>query len=529
MTFLSELKIDRHDRRTVSEQIVSYVAGLVSAGRLTAGTRLPSIRDLAERTGVSCNAAVHAYEILADRGLIASRPCAGYFVSPQPMQSRLSRLGCGEGPSFLSSRIRLPERACERYGAFLDGGVEGGLGDDLAVVHDLRVALFHLGQQLERGDSPPLSTPESHPWSAIGADRDAPLGRRHPAVSSAFIETLARDLLLLGIPVSGPESLLLVPSLSEALLVIFWAMGLPRGGLVFAEDPGDPRVHAVASAMGLRLQMVRRTEAGLALDEGFESAAHGASSDSTLRPGPRVLVVTPSFQNPTGTTLSLAQRHALLEWAGRHEVVVIEMDPFPGLWLGDVCQSPLAALEQSDRVIHISALGSVFSSRLTSHAICAAQPVIKALLAWRQLVVERADSSLELALLGDLVSRGGRNKQLLRLQRVLAARQALVDDLVHQVFPEGCQWSVPEGGLYAWLDASAYKPCEPTSGKAIDLSLSNGTHHSSPDGFLVHGSVFGADPRFERCCRLNLGRFDAVTSRATLEGWWRGVSSAYRH
>jgi len=71
----------RRDRsEPLSLQIVRQLQEAIEAGRVAAGTRLPSTRSLARSLGVSRNTVLTAYEELAARGFVRSRRAAGMYA-----------------------------------------------------------------------------------------------------------------------------------------------------------------------------------------------------------------------------------------------------------------------------------------------------------------------------------------------------------------------------------------------------------------------------------------------------------------
>ena len=64
------------------EQIRGQVASLIAAGALPAGTRLPTVRDLAADLGIAVGTAVRAYRELETAGLVVSRRRTGTIVAP---------------------------------------------------------------------------------------------------------------------------------------------------------------------------------------------------------------------------------------------------------------------------------------------------------------------------------------------------------------------------------------------------------------------------------------------------------------
>ena len=75
----------------LGDQLVARVAELIETGRLPEGSRLPSVRQLARRVGVSVYTITSAFERLSAKGLIDARAGAGYFVAPVRSGTALPR------------------------------------------------------------------------------------------------------------------------------------------------------------------------------------------------------------------------------------------------------------------------------------------------------------------------------------------------------------------------------------------------------------------------------------------------------
>ena len=72
--------IDNQSRLPLYEQIYQYMKEEIQSGRISAGSRLPSTRILAENLKVSRSTTQMAYEQLLSEGYIEALPCKGYFV-----------------------------------------------------------------------------------------------------------------------------------------------------------------------------------------------------------------------------------------------------------------------------------------------------------------------------------------------------------------------------------------------------------------------------------------------------------------
>ena len=81
MTFAPAIHLDASSGDAPYEQIRNQIVVQVSAGRLAAGTRLPTVRALAESLGVAANTVARAYRELEHAGVVTTRGRAGTVVN----------------------------------------------------------------------------------------------------------------------------------------------------------------------------------------------------------------------------------------------------------------------------------------------------------------------------------------------------------------------------------------------------------------------------------------------------------------
>lgn len=75
---ITPIKLSQHE--VLYEQVAKHLQGLITAGTLRPGDRLPSIRKLRQQLSVSTSTVLEAYRLLEDQGLIRARPQSGYYV-----------------------------------------------------------------------------------------------------------------------------------------------------------------------------------------------------------------------------------------------------------------------------------------------------------------------------------------------------------------------------------------------------------------------------------------------------------------
>jgi GntR family transcriptional regulator/MocR family aminotransferase len=283
-------------------------------GRLAAGERVPTTRGLAGQLGVSRGTVTAAYERLAAEGFLVSRVGSGTFVSSAikaPPADRRARSGrVLPRPGWPREAAPAPLPAPAAYD--LSVGVPDPALFPLAVWRRLVSAELRPGR---------LSAPT---YAVSG----------HPALR----EEVARYVGLSRSVLASADDVLLTTGAQQALDLVARVLLAP-GDVVAVEDPGYPAAHRAFEASGARVRGVPVDAEGLVVD--------------ALPATARLVYVTPSHQFPTGVPMSLNRRTALLEWAFRHDAVVVEDDYDSEFRFEDRPLEPLQSLDRDGRVVYV--------------------------------------------------------------------------------------------------------------------------------------------------------------------------------
>ena len=297
-------------------------------GRLASGDRVPATRDLAAQLGVARGTVTLAYDRLVAEGFLESRPGAGTFVttillaSPVDRTDRRARPGVVR-PLGLWSHPQPPPGPHARR--LHDLGI--GLPDP--ALFPLAVWRRLVAQQLRR------SRLTEATYDGRGAWR--------------LQAEIARFLGLTRSVVASGDDVIVTAGAQQAIDLVSRVLVEP-GDVVAVEDPGYP---AVARLLETHRAVVR----GVQVDgEGLVVEALPATA--------RLVYVTPSHQFPTGTSLSLRRRAALLRWAVDHDAVVVEDDYDSDYRFSDQPVEPLQSLDREGRVVYVVATGATPADRL---------------------------------------------------------------------------------------------------------------------------------------------------------------------
>lgn len=164
---------------------------------------------------------------------------------------------------------------------------------------------------------------------------------------------------------------------------------------------------------------------------------------------PSLLYIVPTFQNPTGSTLSLARRETLVRRFGDMGIPIVEDDPYAALdYQGRTLPSLLSL--NPEGVIHLGTFSKVLTPGLRLGYVVAPMALVP------KLEQAKQAADLHTAILSQMavheVIKDGFLDELLPRTRALYQRQnALMLDAMARHFPASARWEQPEGGMFVWV------------------------------------------------------------------------------
>ncbi|WP_210364282.1 PLP-dependent aminotransferase family protein [Bacillus sp. REN3] len=196
----------------------------------------------------------------------------------------------------------------------------------------------------------------------------------------------------------------------------------------------------------------------------FEKAL--AERKKTGRALPRFLYTIPSFQNPTGTTMSAKRREHLLSLASKYDFLIIEDDAYGELGFKEK-PVPIKALDKEGRVIHIGSFSKVVAPGLRVGWLAGPGDVTKAA-AWFKKDLDHPFAQASMAAFLEGTDFGKRLELLTDTYRQ-KAKEMIVS--MKKNLPEEVSWYMPEGGYFVWLKVPGVDTAEMLE-KALDLGVS---------------------------------------------------------
>ncbi|RZA15733.1 MAG: PLP-dependent aminotransferase family protein [Lysobacteraceae bacterium] len=253
--------------------LADLIADDARSGRLAAGDRLPTLRELARQLELNYTTVARGYAEARKRGLIDSTPGMGTFVRAGGGSAR-PRTGSG-----LEMTMNLPPEPA-----------------DPALLARLRESA---SQAFARADMHALLRYQD--FGGAPHDRE---------VAAGWLRSF--------VPQARAQTTLVCPGIHSVLTALVSQLARP-GDVICADALTYPGMKAIAAQLGVRLQ---------ALPGDAEGPLPEAFDDACRTQAPKALYCNPTLLNPTTVTMSIARRQALAAVALRHDVPVIEDDAY---------------------------------------------------------------------------------------------------------------------------------------------------------------------------------------------------------
>jgi 2-aminoadipate transaminase len=249
------------------------------------------------------------------------------------------------------------------------------------------------------------------------------------------------------------------------------------GERVLVEEPTYDRPLKILAAHGVETTPIAMDDEGLDLD----------ALAQTLRSGrkPAFLYTIPTFQNPSGRTLSTERRHRLAELAREQELLVLEDDPYGLVRFDGEAPPTLFELEGGTHVAYSSSFSKTIAPGLRVGYF-----VLPAGLE-RELEALATSTYITPVLIGqatvfEFLRRGNFEPNLERVAALLRARRdAMLEALESEL--SDARWSRPQGGYFVWLEL----PEGADAGALLERATASGVT-------FVPGADFGGAPNTAR-------------------------------
>lgn len=425
------IRIDRDSIRPLYDQIADQITNLINNKELLGGSRLPSMRDLAAEIGVNRNTVSLAYAELESSGVVQTKVGSGTYVK---------------------------KRTAETSSKPWEGDTSGGGENSIRLEHALSRRTRHENPLVER-----LSSGDRENRIELGglvADREFFPAEEFRLVLSDVVKEMGPIILDYGsqegyAPLRrwlaerlsascgavAEENLFMLNGSQQGLDLVAKLL-LDEGDTVVVEAPTYHNAIGVFRMYGARLQPIPLDDQGMRSDMLTEF----------LESGRRVKLIycMPTFQNPTGITMSRERRGEIAAIAARHGVPMLEDSFDAELRYRGEPELSLRAMPGGGNTMLLGTFSKILFPGLRLGWLVV-PPLFRK--AFRRV---RAYTDLAAGLLGQAAMHrfcemGYLDDHLELVCRENRARLKAMLDAMEKHLPEGVSWTVPEGGMSLWV------------------------------------------------------------------------------
>ena len=352
----------------------------IEDGRLTAGTKLPSIRQMTHDSSVSRTTVETAYEHLCADGMVNCIPQSGYYVNDVPHRPAVTECIAEQQPKH---HIRY---------------------DFSGKQMDPKLFDFDIWRKLSR---------------AVMSDSAPFLGYGENQGEYALREQIARYLSA-GRGVYTTAEHVVVSAGIQSLLGILCEMFDKQKQRIAFEDPGFRKGHRIFADHGYDTVLIRGGPSGIDLKQ-------LASSNANM------LYASPSHSFPSGASLPHKKRVQLLQWAQEKNAVIFEDDYDGELRYTGKPLATLSALDSGENVIYLGTFSKLLPPSIRiSYAVLPPRllPMYRAIAQH----YNQTSSTMEQLTMARFIEEGRLEKQVRRLRRMYATKNARIEQAFDEYF-----------------------------------------------------------------------------------------------
>jgi 2-aminoadipate transaminase len=303
--------------------------------------------------------------------------------------------------------------------------------------------------------APGYPAPDSFPWDDFRAIVSDLLTDREPTTLQygptrgfqPLLESLLQVLAGRGIRAALEE--VLITTGSQQGLDLVARVLLDPGDVVLVELPSYTGAIAAFRNVQAELVGVRQD------DDGIDLADLEAAVTRLRAEGRRVrfVYVVPNFQNPTGRLIRREKRLRLLEVAARHDLLIVEDDPYGELYFSEFATAadtrPIKADDREGRVVYLRSFSKTLAPGFRVAWITAPAELVAKLEIAKQ-AADLCSGALDQRVVWQAITRGVLAAQGPRLRALYQHRRDVMERALRQHLGDVASWPEPRGGFFIW-------------------------------------------------------------------------------
>jgi len=436
------LAIDKQADGFLYQQVIDLICESIDSGTLKPGDRLPSLRHMSTRIGVSVPTVRQAYVELERQRRVESRPQSGFYV-----RGMIGNALVRPFPRFqpTAKPVRISGRS------LMDRVYDGLHQPDVVPLGIANPCMtMPAAKSLHRAMKRIMASAEDRSLSYAPTNGEAGLRRQ---IAYRYLDTVGSNI--------EPDSIVITNGGQEALLIALQAVA-EKGDVIAVESPAYHGVLELIDSLGmLAIEVETCPEDGVMLEPlrmTLEAHAVKACMFST------------TLSNPLGVSMTEEKRKALVEIIDEFEVTLIEDDVYGELLFDGHRPKPAAMYSTSGRILTCGSFSKTAAPGYRIGWLIAGK--------YHDIVtrLKRSYSCssglLQQLTLAEFLASGDYDRYLKKLRPALQRNAERMSALVAQHFPPETRTSKPVGGSVLWLELPENVDAEKLFGEALDAGIS---------------------------------------------------------
>ena len=199
-------------------------------------------------------------------------------------------------------------------------------------------------------------------------------------------------------------------------------------------------------------------------------------------PDAKFIYTIPTFQNPTGVTMSEDKRKKLLELASKYNVLVLEDNPYGDLRFNGEELPTLKSLDTEDRVIYCGSFSKILSPGMRLGYVIGAPALMEKVEMLKQ-VNDVHTPMLTQMMCVQFMKKYDIDKYIEKNRKLYRDKCQTMLDAMEEFFPDGkVTWTVPDGGIFIWCECKGIESVEEIVNKCLEKKVA-----------IVPGTNFAVD------------------------------------
>ncbi len=230
---------------------------------------------------------------------------------------------------------------------------------------------------------------------------------------------------------------------------------------------------------------------------------------------PKIIYVIPTFQNPSGRTLSVERRQKVAELGSKYDVLVLEDDPYRELRYSGEDLPPIKYFDKTGHTIYANSFSKIFSPGARLGFVYAAPEIITKLFDAKTATNSQTNGVTQV-LCAEFFNRGYYEQHIEQVRAIYKERRNVMIDCIDKYLPAGTKRVFPDGGLFTWVEL----PGDIDTTALLEEAAAYKVAFVAGEGFFTDGGGRG-----HNCMRLSFGSVPPEKIRIGMERLGRLIAS----